>query len=169
MSGNDIGPNADATKWLLIYVDGNPGNAGTDLGIAYDNGGTATTPQQAKLPFSAGFHFRWKTGGDQYNDLQKWNATTMKWEKVALSVDVKQAGSFIELALPRSVLGSPKKLKVDILMSIEVPDANSWTYAVTPKTGWTDGHYPAPQQIPKYYEFDLDDTTKAPSTYTPLP
>lgn len=166
MSGDDIGPGATDKKWLLIYVDGNPGNAGSDLGIAYDDNKTATTPQQAKLPFSAGFHFRWKTGGDHYHDLQKWNGSA--WAPVALSVDVKQAGSFIELALPRSVLGAPKKLKVDILMSVEAT-GDEWTYAVTPKDGWTDGRFPAPQSIPKYYEFDLDDTTKPPNQYAPLP
>jgi hypothetical protein len=165
MSGDDIGPTATDKKWVLIYVDGNPGNAGTDLGIAYNGGGAASTPQQAKLPFAAGFHFRWKTGGDKYNDLQKWSGSA--WTKVALTVDLKQKNDFVELAIPRSVLGSPKKLKVVMLMSIEDP-GNEWTYAVAPKNGWTDGRFPAPQQIPKYYELDLDDTKPA-SQYAPLP
>jgi hypothetical protein len=159
MSGADLG-SGSASKWVLLYVDGAPGNAGTATGISYDCGGTCTA-QQAKLPFNAGYHLRWKADGS-HTRLHKWTGT--EWDKGGPISTSVQKGTFWEVSLLRSVVGSPTKLKVHMTMLIESAGAE-WTYAGVPSTSFTDGK--APAAFTKYYEFDLADTAKAPSTYQP--
>ncbi len=159
MSGLDIASGA-ASKWVLLYVDGVPGNTGTPTGISYDCS-TNCLPQPANLPFNAGFHLRWKADG-QYTNLQKWNGAL--WSDVGSVATFAQKGTFWEVSLVRSVLGSPSKLKVHMNMLIELRDSE-WTYAGLPSTSFTDGK--APAAFTKYYEFDLADTVKAPNTYVP--
>lgn len=164
MTGADIGATS-SQKWLLIYMDGNPGNAGSSLGASFDcSGGCTSVAQQAKLGFSAGFLFLYKTSGD-YTRLLKWNGT--KFDSSGFDPDVKKSGNFLELSIPRTVLGSPTTLKTNILMSVESP-TDAWTYAVVPKSAWTDGRFAPPQTLTKYFAFDLD-STKAPNTFAPLP
>jgi hypothetical protein len=157
MSGADLG-SGSSSKWVLVYVDGSPGNAGTPTGIAYDCGG-GCAPQQASLPFNAGFHLRWKAD-NQYTNLQKWSGTA--WVDVGPISTFMQKGTFWEVSLVRSVLGSPTKLKVHMSMLIEQSGAE-WTYAGLPSTSFTDGK--APASFTKHYEFDLADKAKAPNTY----
>jgi hypothetical protein len=166
MAGADVG-GGSTQKWVLIYVDGVPGNAGTPDGIAYNCGGGATgcPPQQAHLPFNAGFHLRWKADGT-YKDLEKWNGTA--WATVPINtITVSQKGPFMEMSITRLVLGSPTTLKVHMTMLIEQDTATEWTYAGVPNLSFTDG--PAPAAFTKYYEFDLTNTTKAPNTYATKP
>jgi hypothetical protein len=159
MSGSDIGTST-TTKWVLIYVDGNPGNSGSAVGIGYDCGGTCTE-QKANLPFNAGYHLRWKADG-AYTNLQKWDGTA--WVNVGPISSVDRKGTFMELSITRAALGKPTKLKVHMNMLIEQKGAE-WTYAGVPSTSFTDGK--APATFGKFYEFDLADTAKAPSAYTP--
>ena len=159
MSGADVGLGS-ATRWVLVYVDGVPGNSGTPTGIAYDCSG-ACMPQQANLPFNAGFHYRWKADGS-YSDLQKWNGSA--WVDVGAISTFSQKGTFMEVSITRAILGSPTKLKVHMTMLIEQTGAE-WTYAGVPSTSFTDGK--APAAFTKYFEFDLSDTSKAPNTYAP--
>ena len=162
MSGMDVGVTS-AQKWVLIYVDGNPGNAGTTTGIAYDCGGTCTA-QQANLPFAAGYHLRWKADGN-YTNLQKWNGSA--WVDAVANVNtVERKNNFMEVSLLRSLLGSPTKLKFHMTMLIEASGVE-WTYAGVPSTSFTDGK--APAAFTKYFEFDLSDTAKAPNSYATKP
>lgn len=162
MSGMDVGTSS-SSKWVLIYVDGVPGNAGTPNGIAYDcSGGCAA--QQAHLPFNAGYHLRWKADG-MYTDLQTWNGTA--WIEGGPIGTFARKGNFMELSITRALLGSPKTLKVHMSMLIEQAGAE-WTYAGVPSTSLTDGPPPRPA-FTKYYEFDLANTTKAPNAYAPKP
>jgi hypothetical protein len=164
MSGGDVG-SGSASKWVLIYLDGNPGNAGTPDGISYNCGGGpgGCVAQQAHLPFAAGYHLRWKGDGN-YTNLQKWNGTA--WTDVGPISTVARKGTFMELSITRALLGAPTKLKVHMNMLIEQPGAE-WTYAGVPSTSFTDGK--APAAFTKYYEFDLADQAKAPNAYTPKP
>ncbi len=161
MSGKDVGE-VSALKWVLIYVDGNPGNSGSALGIAYNCSG-ACTAQQANLPFNAGYHLRWKADGN-YTNLQKWDGAA--WANVGPISTVARKGTFMELSIARAALGSPTKLKVHMNMLIEQAAAE-WTYAGVPSTSFTDGK--APPAFTKFYEFDLADRAKAPNSYAPRP
>jgi hypothetical protein len=161
MSGNDFGT-PSSSKWVLIYVDGNPGNAGSTTGLTYDCGGgmNGCAPQTAHLPFAAGYHLRWKLDG-MYSNLQKWSGSA--WTDVGPISSFDRKGSFWEISVTRTLFGAPAKLKVHMNMLIEQAGAE-WTYAGVPSTSFADGKNPA--AFAKYYEFDLADTTKAPSTYT---
>ena len=161
MSGADVGTSA-ASKWVLIYVDGNPGNSGSAAGIGYDCGGTCTL-QKASLPFNAGFHIRWKADGT-YTNLQKWDGAA--WVSVGALSTASRQGTFMELSITRAALGKPTKLKVHMNMLIEQKSAE-WTYAGVPSASFTDGK--APATFGKFYEFDLADKAKAPNAYAPLP
>jgi hypothetical protein len=158
MQGADIAGPGSANKWVLIYVDGVPGNAGTATGISYDCS-AACTAQQASLPFNAGFHLRWKTD-NTYTNLQKWSGSA--WTDVGPISTVSRSGTFMEISITRLALGSPAKLKVHMNMLIE-KTGEEWTYAGVPSTSFTDGKDPA--TFAKFYEFDLADRAKAPNTY----
>lgn len=168
MSGKDVGEVSDK-KWVLIYVDGNPGagNSGSALGIRYDCS-AACTPQQASLPFNAGFHLRWKADGN-YTNLQKWDPAAQPapaWVNVGPISTVQRKGTFMELSIALSALGKPTKLKVHMNMLIEQAGVE-WTYAGVPSTSFTDGKAASP--FGKFFEFDVTDRAKAPSAYTPKP
>jgi hypothetical protein len=160
-SGSDIGGGL-ASRWILIYVDGSPGNAGSTQGITYDCSGNCT-PQQASLPFNAGYHLRWKAD-DSYTNLQKWDGAA--WASVGPIGTVNRKGTFMELSITRAALGKPTKLKVHMNMLIEQTGAE-WTYAGVPSTSFKDGKSPA--AFTKFYEFDLADRAKAPNSYAPKP
>jgi hypothetical protein len=165
MSGADLATTS-STKWVLIYVDGVPGNAGTPTGLPYDCGATCTA-QQAHLPFNAGYHLRWKLDG-LYSNLQKYNGSA--WADVpGMITTFARSGTFWELSLTRALLGSPTTLKVHVNMLIEAPfsPGPGWTYAGVPSTSFTDGANPA--AFAKYFEFDLTDLAKAPNAYAPKP
>jgi hypothetical protein len=161
MTGADVG-SGSSSKWVLIYVDGNPGNAGTTTGISYDCSGTCTA-QQPTLPFSAGYHLRWKADGS-YTNLQKWSGSA--WANVGPISTVAKSGTFMEMSITRAALGSPTRLKVSMNMLIEQSGAE-WTYAGVPSTSFTDGKDATP--FNKYFDFDLSDVTTAPNTYAPKP
>jgi hypothetical protein len=77
---------------------------------------------------------------------------------------VSQQGPFVEMSITRSAIGATGKLAVHMSMLIE-GGGNDWTYAGVPSTSFTDGKDP---NFGKFFEFDLADTAKAPSAYTPL-
>ncbi|MDB5212326.1 MAG: hypothetical protein JWO86_253 [Myxococcaceae bacterium] len=159
MNGAAVGT-ALSTRWVLIYIDGVPGNSGSPTGIAYDCLGSCM-PQQAHLPFNAGFHLQWKADGN-YTHLQKWNGTT--WNDVGPISTFARTGDFMEMSVVRTALGSPSKLKVHVNMLIEKA-GEEWTFGGAPSTSFTDG--PAPASFAHYFEFDLTDASKAPNTYLP--
>ncbi len=161
MSGADIG-GGSSSKWVLIYVDGSPGNSGTTQGLSYDCSGSCAS-QQASLPFSAGYHLRWKAD-ETYTNLQKWDGAA--WVSVGPIGTVSRKATFMELSITRAALGKPTKLKVHMNMLIEEPGAE-WTYAGVPSTSFTDGK--APAAFGRFFEFDLADRAKAPNSYAVKP
>ena len=164
MSGGDIGTTS-SSKWVLIYVDGVPGNAGSAVGLSYNCGGNCAPGQTANLPFNAGYHLRFKVDGS-YTNLQKSTGDLVTpWADVGPISTVDRKGTFVELSVTRALLGSPAKLKVHMNMLIEAANPPGWTYAAVPSTSFSDGFNPP--TFSKYYEFDLADLTKAPNTYAP--
>lgn len=161
MSGADIA-SGSSSKWVLIYVDGSPGNAGTTQGLSYNCSGSCTA-QQASLPFNAGYHLRWKAD-ETYTNLQKWDGAA--WANVGPIGTVSRKATFMELSITRAALGKPTKLKVHMNMLIEETGAE-WTYAGVPSTSFTDGK--APAAFAKFFEFDLADRAKAPNSYAVKP
>ena len=153
MSGPDVGAN-DPNKWVMVYFGTDA--PGTTTGIDY--GGQ----QQATLPFPAFLHVRWKTaiGASAYSSIERY---TNAWAKEISVPTVQAQGTFMEMAIPRTLLGGATKLKVHMTMLIE-GGGNDWTYAGVPSTSFPDGKNPS---FTKYLEFDLADTAKAPGSYTP--
>ena len=141
-------------------MDGDPGNAGSATGVAYDCSGTCAS-QQAHLPFNAGYHLRWKADG-AYTNLQQWSGAA--WSDVGPISTFDRKGNFMELSITRALLGSPTKLKVHMNMLIEQAGVE-WTYAGVPSTSFTDLKNPA--TFANYFEFDLTDLSKAPNAYAP--
>ena len=169
MSGADVGAST-STRWVLIYVDGNPGNAGSSTGIGYDCLGTCLA-QKASLPFNAGYHLRWKADGT-YTNLQKWDPAAVPaptWTNVGPISSVDRKGTFMELSITRAALGKPTKLKVHMNMLIEQPGAE-WTYAAVPSTSIPKPPGDGPNaSFTKFYEFDLADRASVPNAYAPKP
>ena len=165
MSGADVGANS-ASKWVLIYVDGNPAVAGTTTGLDYNCGGGCAS-QKPLLPFNAGFHIRWKTDGS-YTNLQK--ATGDTWSDGGPITTFAHQGTFFEISIPRSVLGNPSRLKVHMFMLIEQAGAE-WTYAGTPAGAFTDGKAAnaSPGGAKKYLDLDLADLATAPNAFPVKP
>jgi hypothetical protein len=159
MNGSAVGT-ALPSRWVLIYVDGVPGNTGSPTGIAYDCLGSCLA-QQAHLPFNAGFHLQWKADGN-YTHLQKWSGSA--WTDLGPISTFARTADFMEISVTRALLGAPTKLKVHVNMLIE-KSGEEWTFAGAPSTSFTDG--PAPAAFTKYFEFDLTDLSKAPNTYLP--
>lgn len=153
MAGNDIGPGATGTKWVLIYVDG--GAQTTQTGQSY--GG-----QQPTLPFGASFHVGLKTNLTFVNK-QKWDGVGWVDAGFAFVPVSARKNSFLEVAIPLSALGNPSKVKLHVSM-INEASGGEWTYSAMPSTSITDGVDP---NYSKYFEFDLADTTKTPNQYAP--
>ncbi len=165
MAGADIA-SGSSSKWVLIYVDGNPGNGGTNVGIGYDCGGTCFS-QAAKLPFNAGFHIRWKAD-NSYTNLQKWDGAA--WTNVGPITTVARQGQFLELSVSKVALGSPARLKVNAFMLIEQSGVE-WTYAGLPQGSFTDGKGAngGSNQSTKYLDFDIGTQAIAPNAYPVKP
>jgi hypothetical protein len=164
MEGNDVPANtANAVnKWVMMYI-GRDAAAGSTTGLPYD---TAGDVQQPTLPFPASIHLRWKVSGD-YTNVQQWNAAMTKWEDAPLvPLTVFRQGSFVEMAVSRAALGSPTKIQLVMNMLIEGSASvhDDFTYAGVPSNAFTDMKDP---HFLHYFEFDLTDLSKAPSSYLP--
>jgi hypothetical protein len=155
MAGNDIGAGASATKWVLIYVDG--GASTTQTGQAYG-------AQQPTLPFGASFHIGLKTDLSFINK-QKWDGGAWVDAGVTFIPVAQRKNGFMEVAIPRNAIGNPSTVKVHVSM-INEASGSEWTYSAMPSTSLTDGPDP---NYSKYFQFDLNDTTKAPNSYAASP
>lgn len=156
MSGKDVGSKS-TSKWVHVYL-GVPGASSTRTGIEY--GGV----QQPTLPFDATHHLRWKTSGD-FSSVEVFQAGAWKTASAALvPFTVKAQGTFVEMSVTRASIGATGgSLAVHMNMLIE-GGGNDWTYAGVPSTSFVDGNDP---NFGRYFEFDLNDTVKAPNSYTP--
>ncbi|HUH01997.1 MAG TPA: hypothetical protein VML75_08360 [Kofleriaceae bacterium] len=152
MSGDDVAANS-GTRWVVVYLGG---SAGTTTGVAYNN-------QQPALPFSARYHVRWKTN-NSYTGALEWTGsgwTDPAWDFTGA---VYQTGTFVELRIARTDLGSPSQLDLHLAMINEAA-GGEWTYAGAPSASFTDGFN---QSFARYYRFDLG-AASAPASYLPLP
>jgi len=108
LDANDVDDN-DNAKWLHLYLDTDPttpatSGSGTTLGVNY-------TTQEPVLPFSANYHFRWRTSNN-FTELMEYNGTN--WAQLGVNVGVAafQAGTFVEIRLDRAEIGNPSVIRV---------------------------------------------------------
>ena len=160
MEGPDVSsatPNA-TNKWVMVYI-GRSGVGGTTTGLPYNG-----VLQQPTLPFPASIHLRWKVDGS-YGNVQEWSVGDSMWKDAPLiPLTVVRQGTFMEMGIARAALGSPATIQVTMNMLIE--NGSDYTYAGVPSTTFVDGLDP---NFTKFYEFDLADLAKAPSSYSPKP
>jgi cysteine-rich repeat protein len=83
-------------QWLLIYLGGSPGST---TGYTYNT-------QTADLPFSAGYHFRWKADGT-FQELVSFDGAS--WSSLLWNGAVIQSMSYVELSIPWTDVGSPPR------------------------------------------------------------
>jgi len=151
--GSDLGAGATANKWVLVYVDVDPGTA---------NGATKTEAygtQQHTLPsgFAADVYFALKTD-ESFQQLKKYSAGT--WTTVATSgVTFKRTASsnFVEIRIPFSALtATPSRLGVLGFMLNE-ETTGPWTWAGTWNGSFIDGNSPiaTPKAIGNWLQVDL--------------
>jgi len=100
-AGPDLDPAAldTSSKWLFAYLDLDPGaGTGSTTSVTYNT-------QHATFPagFGAELYARWKCDGT-FHSLERYQAPS--WTADATVVPAAQAGTYVELAIPRSVLGS---------------------------------------------------------------
>lgn len=133
--GVDIGTGATANKWLLVYLDADPG-AGTGATKSEVYGA-----QQHQLPtgFAADAYFAWKTD-DSFQQFKKYSGGV--WTTLATSgVTWKRtaATSYVEMRIPFTALGvTPTKLGVVSFMLNE-DSTGPWTWAGLYTGSFVDG------------------------------
>jgi hypothetical protein len=141
--GADIGATASPTKWVLVYLDADPG-AGT--------GATKTEAygtQQQVLPtgFGADAYLAWKTDGS-YTQFKVYAGGA--WSVVAssgIAVQRNASSSYVEMKIPFAALGAtPAKLGVVSLMLNETT-TGPWTWAGLYAGSFVDGNSPVASPI----------------------
>ena len=155
IDASDVASNSN-TRWVHLYIDSDAlavpqSGPGTSTGINYNT-------QQPGLPFNADYHFRWKAD-NTFTNLQQWNGAS--WVNGA-GVSHSRSGQFLEVAIPRSALGSPSSLYL-VGSMINEAGGGEFTFFMAPNTntamydanyssyfGWTlgSGEIPnAPQHV----------------------
>lgn len=147
--GPDLDPGAldTATKWLFVYVDVDPGATATGAtqGQTY-NTQTATFP----AGFGAEYYARWKCD-TTLGSIERHDAGT--WSTIATAPATAQAGTFVELAIPRSALGASTELGIVAFMINEKAQFEG-SFAGLFADSFTDG-YAMTLPITKYLRADL--------------
>jgi hypothetical protein len=132
--GADVA-SSDAARWVLVFFDVDPGGAGgATVGEAYNT-------QQPGMPagFTADFAFRWRASND-FQQLQAYGGGA--WSDTGATPATYQTGTFLETAIPRSVLGDPSALAITALM-INETGLSEGSYAGLYAGSFTDGYYDA--------------------------
>jgi hypothetical protein len=131
------------TKWLFVYLDTAAG--GETQSEMYNT-------QRATFPagFAAEYYARYKVNGT-LTSLQQ--VTTGTWSTVAPAPSVAQAGTFVELAIPRSSIGSPASLGV-VTWMVNEKMLEEGTYAGLYADNFTDG-YAANLALAAYLDVDF--------------
>jgi len=151
--GDDIATTATDSdqKWVLVYVDVDPGNGtGAAVGEQYNT-------QEPGFPagFGADYYYRWKTDGT-LEDLKSY-AGGDSWTVESSSLGAAVSGTFVEVAIPLAMLGDPARVGIASLMLNEKP-FSEWAYAGIYTTSFTDGYYDrgdGPIPIANYLEADF--------------
>jgi hypothetical protein len=156
MEGTDIGGGVGSdAKWLVIYIGGTPG---TTTGVAYGQGSVTIQPT---LPFSARYQVQWRAN-NTWTAASEWGGSSWSDASWDFTGDVWQSGSFVELRIPRSDIGSPTTLELHLSL-INEADGGEWTWAGVPSTSFTDAVAP---DYGTYYSFDLGGAG-VPTSYGP--
>lgn len=157
MKGPDVA-DTSGTRWLLAYL-GTPAAASSGTMVGQPYGGGVLSPM---LPFAASWHFRAKSGGDNYSSVM---VHTGSWVESGFDLDgdVFRTGDFVEMRIPLGDLGNPTKLRLHLSM-INEQTGGQYTFAGVPSTSFTDGIDP---DYTKYFELELDGCD-TPSMHTPL-
>lgn len=148
-AGADLAPSAvdAATKWLFAYVDIDPGAAtGATQSQLYNT-------QRATFPsgFGAEYYARRKCDASLASIEQHASGA---WTTVGTAPSAAQAGTFVELAIPRSVLGTSTQIGVVTWMINEKNLVES-SYAGLYPANFIDG-YAANLVVTKYLRIDFD-------------
>lgn len=159
-AGSDLGAAAGPTKWVIFYVDVDPGSA---------NGATKTETygtQQHVLPsgFAADVYFALKTD-ESFQQLKRWSGSA--WTTTTGGVTWKRTASagYLEVKIPFAALTTtPSKLGLVSFMLNEDP-SGPWTWAGLWSGSFVDGNSPAsaPKTIGNWLSIDLS-SSAAPST-----
>ena len=105
--GSDVTA-GDAARWLLVYIDSDPGGpAGTGEGERYN-----TETPRFPSGFAADYYVRWQSSG-AVEDLKAWDGQA--WQTTDTQVAAATGGPMLEVALPRAALGDPATLGVTLL------------------------------------------------------
>jgi hypothetical protein len=148
--GVDVG-SGDARRWLLVYLDVDPGDGtGAAVGERYNT-------QQPGFPvgFGAEYYFRWKASND-FQSLEAFDGEG--WDTVAgVEVETFQSGTYVESSLPLEALGSPDRVGIVSFMLNEAPFAEAVYGGLYPES-FADGYHDAdiaPFAIDFYLEADF--------------
>lgn len=150
--GPDIAT-GDANKWVLFYIDIDPGmDTGPDVGELYNT-------QQPGFPagFGPEYYYRWRASGDFY-DLQRYD--TGEWVADTSNQTVPaHSGQYVELSIPLADLGAtaPAGVGVIAFMLNETAFLEA-AYAGLYSTSFTDGYYDSsvgPIPVGAYLEADF--------------
>lgn len=126
--------NANSTdRWVHLYIDTDP-NSNITAGSGSSTGVTYNT-QTPGLPFSANYHFRWRTD-NTYTNMLDYNDGTGSWTDDNTSggnfgIAAFQSGTYVEFSIPRASLGSPDNIHVAGAM-INEQGGNEFTFFMLP-------------------------------------
>ena len=147
-SGADLNPaTADtATKWLFVYLDVDPSTTnGAAMNETYNT-------QRATFPtgFRADYYVRWKCD-ESLLSLKKYNGAA--WADDTSVPPAARGGSFVEIAIPRAVIGASDKVNVVTWMINEKANAEG-TYAGLYAGNFVDGYH-ANLALTRYLKIDF--------------
>ncbi|MBK7230648.1 MAG: T9SS type A sorting domain-containing protein [Ignavibacteriales bacterium] len=130
----DVSSNS-SQRWVYFYLDSDPqliatNGTGSTTGLKYNT-------QQPGLPFTANYHFRWRTDNG-YQNLQSFNGSS--WvDGNQTGVAAFQSGTYVEFRIPLANIGSPTQIYLVGAM-INEAGGGEWTYHMMPQNNHTEGY-----------------------------
>lgn len=152
-SGDDLSTaTADGgTKWLFMYVDSAAGGSTTSQQY---NTQVATFP----AGFAAELYLRWKADGT-FTSIEQYDEASGTWSTAAGSAPpYAQKDTYLEIALPRALLGGAEQVGVVTYMLNE-KDGAEGTYAGLYEDNFVDG-YGMNLQLAHYLSVDFTGTAQ---------
>lgn len=143
--GGDVAA-ADPGKWLLIYIDSDPGGPdGSSEGERYNTETPSFPPA-----FAADYYVRWQSSGE-VEDLKSWDGQA--WQITDTPVAAQAAGPVLEVAVPRAALGNPPALGLTLLWLNETDQLEAAYGGLYPDS-FTDGYH-ATVPVGRYLAVDF--------------